>query len=63
MEHQKKWLSDREVGERYGISRVSAWRWSKLGYLPKPEKLGPGTTRWSTQKLDDNDRKRSEEAA
>lgn len=63
MENLKKWLRDREVGERYGISRVSVWRWSKCGYLPKPEKLGPGTARWSTQKLDENDRKRSEEAA
>jgi len=45
-----KFLSDKSVAERYGISRQSVWRWVKEGRLPAPLKLAPGSTRW---KLDD----------
>lgn len=29
------------------ISEVSVWRWSKIGKLPRPRKLGANTTRFN----------------
>ena len=26
--------------KRYGISKMTLWRWTKRGFLPKPLKLG-----------------------
>jgi predicted DNA-binding transcriptional regulator AlpA len=35
----EKYLNDREVAERYGISRAGVWRHAEKGLLPKPIKL------------------------
>lgn len=29
------------------------WRWSKNGRLPKPVKLGEGTTRWKIEEVNE----------
>lgn len=29
------------------------WRWSKSGRLPKPLKLGAGTTRWKVEEVNE----------
>ena len=29
------------------VSQCTVWRWYKSGKLPKPKKLGEGTTRWN----------------
>lgn len=29
------------------------WRWSKSGRLPKPLKLGEGTTRWKVEEVNE----------
>lgn len=39
-------LSDVQLAERFGISRVSIWRLAKTGELPAPVKLFRSTTRW-----------------
>lgn len=31
----EKFLSITETVEKYGISKPTLWRWSKIGYLPK----------------------------
>jgi len=41
----------RAVADIHDISVPTAWRWSARGLLPKPEKLGPGTTRWNVGAL------------
>lgn len=50
----EKYLNDREVAERYGISRAGVWRHSEKGLLPKPVKLGH-STRWLASELDEAD--------
>lgn len=49
------WMTDREVAKRYSISRISVWRWARLGILPQPHKIGPNTTRWKSSDLDARD--------
>jgi predicted DNA-binding transcriptional regulator AlpA len=39
-------LSDFDLGGRYGVSRATIWRWAQSGRLPKPVALSPGCTRW-----------------
>jgi len=46
------WLSDLQLAQRYGVSRVTIWRWAKEGRIPSPRKIGPNTTRWSRAELD-----------
>lgn len=45
------YLSDRQVAQRYGVSRPTVWRWSSEGRLPKPIRLSPGCTRWRLDML------------
>lgn len=39
-------LQDKKVAERYGISRVTVWRWVSDGDFPKPVKFSSGCSRW-----------------
>lgn len=34
-------------------SEATVWRWAASGRLPKPHRLGGGTTRWRTDELCD----------
>ncbi|MDI7862839.1 hypothetical protein MRS76_12810 [Rhizobiaceae bacterium n13] len=43
----ERFLSDRMVAERYGVSKQTIWRWSQgSSDFPKPIKFEGGTTRW-----------------
>jgi len=48
--HQKPqpqvWASDDQLAALLAVSRSTIWRWVKVGILPEPVKLTPGTTRW-----------------
>ena len=44
-------LTDREIAQALGISRMTVWRWTKAGRLPQPRKLGAHTTRWDSLEL------------
>lgn len=47
------YLQDRQVGERYGISRTAIWRWLKNDpSFPKPVPLSPGCSRWRVDDLE-----------
>jgi prophage regulatory protein len=47
------YLSDRQVGERYSVSRQTAWTWLKRDEtFPKPVSLSPGCTRWRLADLE-----------
>ncbi len=49
----KKYITDKEVAERYGVSVPTIWRWVKtIEGFPQPVKLTTGTTRWSLSDLD-----------
>ena len=62
------WLTDRDLAARYGVSRITPWRWAKdekRGF-PKPRKLGANTSRWSAAEVEAYDRRmmnQSSEAA
>lgn len=57
MQHEvtPQWLSDRDLAQRYSVSRITIWRWSKAGQLPKPRKLGGNTTRWYAPDIEAHD--------
>ena len=40
------WLSDKDVAARAGVSRNRIWAWARTGHMPSPTKLGPNTSRW-----------------
>lgn len=40
------WASDTDLAGYFRVSRATIWRWTKIGKLPQPQKLGENTTRW-----------------
>lgn len=44
-------LTDKEIAQALGISRMTVWRWAKAGRLPQPRKLGANTTRWDSNEV------------
>lgn len=56
----KKYLSDTQLAQRYGVHRTTVWRWVQKGDFPKPVKLSPGCTRWMSDAVDQWDEKRAE---
>ncbi|PVY78192.1 AlpA family transcriptional regulator [Tamilnaduibacter salinus] len=42
----EKYLSDKNLAARYGVSRITPWRWVREGKYPAPIKLGDNCTRW-----------------
>ena len=44
-------LTDKEIAQALGISRMTVWRWAKAGRLPQPRKLGAHTTRWDSKEV------------
>ncbi len=47
----ERYLTDKEVAERYGIARQTVWKRVKNHMLPVPVKFPPGTTRWRLSTL------------
>jgi len=39
------------VAALFGISKATAWRWSRAGRLPAPRRHGPRTTSWNVGEL------------
>ena len=48
MEARRQYLTDKQVAERYGVSRETIWRWDREGKnkFPVPFKLADRTVRW-----------------
>lgn len=57
------YLRDVDIAERFGIHRVTVWKWAQNGTLPKPVHLGPQTVRWPAEAIDEWERARRTEAA
>lgn len=51
----RRFVSDKAVAERYGVSRDCVWRWVRAGRLPSPYRLAEKTTRWAEDELDARD--------
>jgi prophage regulatory protein len=43
----EKYLSDKEVADRYGVGRATPWRWVKEVGFPPPIKFSAGCSRWN----------------
>ena len=41
-----QYLSDKQLAQRFGVTRPTVWRWVHAADLPKPVSLSPGCTRW-----------------
>jgi prophage regulatory protein len=52
MTNHKLYLSDKDLSERYAVTRITVWRWAREGTLPKPIKLSVNTTRWRLSDLE-----------
>ena len=44
--NQQSFYSDKQLAERYGVTRQSIWRWVREGHMPKPMRIGLAATRW-----------------
>ena len=58
-----QYVSDAQLGERYGVSRSTIWRWVKRGLLPPPISISPGCTRWNVEQVAQRDAERDSQAA
>jgi predicted DNA-binding transcriptional regulator AlpA len=57
------YLSDKQVGDRYAVSRTTPWRWLKADpNFPRPVTLSPGCTRWRLADLEAWEAARAEAA-
>lgn len=61
MKHQE-YFSDKNLADRYGVSRSTIWRWVGEKRLPQPQKLSEGTTRWSRDAIEKLDARRTSAA-
>ncbi len=59
----KNFLTDKDIAERYQVSRCSPWRWAKNGTFPKPIRLSPGVSRWELRQVEEHEQKQAEQAA
>lgn len=57
------YLNDKQVAARYGVSRVTPWRWAKESDFPEPVQLTPGCTRWLLSDLEQWERTRNTQGA
>jgi predicted DNA-binding transcriptional regulator AlpA len=54
-----RYLSDKQLAERFGITRATVWRWARSADFPKPVSLSPGCTRWRLAEIKDWEAARS----
>lgn len=54
------YLNDHQLAERFGVSRITIWRWARSPErgFPQPVKLTPGCSRWRRDEIDRWDRER-----
>jgi prophage regulatory protein len=47
------YLSDRQIGERFGVHHLTPRRWVREDpTFPRPVKLSPGCTRWKLSEIE-----------
>ena len=48
-----RYLTDKELSERYSVSRATIWRWVKESRLPSPVKIAANSTRWRLSEIEE----------
>ena len=61
--YPNRFLPASGVAARYSIGVSTVWYWVKKGLLPKPQKIGPNTSRWDVNELDAFDASRDKRGA
>lgn len=51
MQQPEKYLTEKVVCDRVGISRVTLWRWQQEGTFPKRRQIGPRRVAWLESEL------------
>lgn len=46
------YLTDRQLAERFDVSRFTIWRWCREGDFPKPIRLSAACTRWRLEDVE-----------
>lgn len=54
-----QYLSDKQLAQRFGVSRPTVWRWARSDGFPKPYALSPGCTRWKLSDIEEWETRRS----
>lgn len=49
---QDRFLSKKELRQRYNIAYSTVYEWINAGILPQPYKLGPKMIRWKLSELE-----------
>jgi prophage regulatory protein len=63
MQMGESYLSDRQLGERWGVHHLTPRRWLKTDpTFPKPYRLTPGCTRWKLSEIEAWEASRTEAA-
>ena len=58
------YLSDRQIGARYGVHHLTPRRWLNTDpTFPRPVKLTPGCTRWKLSEIETWETSKAESAA
>ena len=57
------YLSDKQLGARFGVHRTAIWRWVREGDFPAPVQLSKGCTRWRLANVEAWELAKSEQAA
>lgn len=52
MSTEQRFLTDKEVAERYGVHRTWPWRKARQGEFPQPVRLSRNTSRWRLKDLE-----------
>ena len=53
---QNLFLNVSQVAARYNVSTDTIWRWTRLGDMPRPKKVGLNVTRWLLSDLEVHER-------
>jgi predicted DNA-binding transcriptional regulator AlpA len=55
------YISRSDLCRRLGISRATSYRLEQSGFLPRPVRIGPRTTRWLVSELEEFERRLMED--
>jgi len=55
----QEYYSDLELGKRFGVSRMTLWRWCREKRFPQPVRLGLNCTRWPRAEVEQWERQRA----
>ena len=52
------YLSDKQLADRYGVTRTTIWRWVQKNEFPHPIKISSGCTRWPMEEIERHETER-----